>query len=96
MAFCSAPLTIAEGHLLFTGSGPGKHDLKTDVSPMFLTYHMVRWQEVEQVETDQRCQTCGAPLKKTEEVVDGKGNRYEGYVCHQDKQVTWVRVGRTG
>ena len=57
---------------------------------------MVSWQEVEHVETNQRCQTCGAPLKKTEEVVDGKGNRYEGYVCHQDKQVTWVRVGRTG
>ena len=70
--------------------------MKTDTSPEFLTYHMMKWQEVEQVESDQRCQICGAPLKRTEEVVDGRGNRYEGYVCHQDKQVTWVRIRGPG
>ena len=60
---------------------------------MFLTYYMVKWQEVEQRETEQKCQICGRALKRTEEVVDGKGLRYEGYVCHADKQVTWLRLG---
>jgi hypothetical protein len=63
---------------------------------MYLTYHMVKWQEVEQHDSEQRCQTCGSPLKRTEEVIDQKGLRYEGYVCHADKQVTWVRKGKTG
>ena len=67
--------------------------MKTDVSPMFLTYFMVRWEEVRQEKSDQKCQTCGQPLKRTEEVVDKKGTRFEGYVCHPDKQVTWVRLG---
>lgn len=66
--------------------------MKTDVSPIFLTYFMVRWEAVQQHETEQRCQTCGGPLSRTEEVVDGKGARYEGFVCHSDKQVTWVRL----
>ena len=63
---------------------------------MFLTYHMVKWQEVKQYGSEQKCQVCGAPLKRTEEVVDQKGVRDEGYVCHGDKQVTWVRLRRTG
>ena len=67
--------------------------MKTDVSPMWLTYYMVSWEEVQQHESDQACQTCGRPLNRTEEVVDGKGNRYEGFVCHADKQVTWIKVG---
>lgn len=67
--------------------------MKTDIPPMFLTYFMVRWQDVEQRDSEQKCQACGRPLNRTEEVVDAKGNRYEGYVCHSDKQVTWVRIG---
>ena len=67
--------------------------MKTGVSPMFLTYYMVNWEEVTQHDSDQRCQTCGQLLKRTEEVVDKKGTRYEGYVCHTDSQVTWVRLG---
>jgi hypothetical protein len=70
--------------------------MKTDISPIYLTYHMVKWQEVEQHDSEQRCQICGNPLKRTEEVIDQKGLRYEGYVCHSDKQVTWVRKGKTG
>jgi len=53
---------------------------------------MVKWQDVEQYETEQRCQICGRPLSRTEEVIDPKGERYEGYVCHPDKQVTWLKV----
>lgn len=57
-----------------------------------MTYHMVRWKEVAQLQSDQMCQTCGRPLNRTEEVVDKKGGRYEGYVCHADRQVAWVRI----
>ena len=66
--------------------------MKTDVPPEFLTYFMVKWQVVEQHVWEQKCQICGRPLSRTEEVVDGKGNKYEGFVCHPDRQVTWVRV----
>ena len=65
--------------------------MKTDISPMFLTYHMVKWNGVKQHDSDQKCQFCGAPLKETEELIDKAGGRYEGYVCHNDKWVTWVR-----
>ena len=68
--------------------------MKSDVSPIFLTNHMVDWKKVQQDESDQTCQTCGGPLKRTEEVVDERGNRYEGYVCHRDRQVAWVRTGK--
>ncbi len=67
--------------------------MKSDVSPMFLTYYMVKWEEVEQHQSEQRCTICSGPLMRTETVTDQKGSRYEGYVCHNDKQVTWVRLG---
>ena len=67
--------------------------MKSDVSPIFLTYYMVKWHELKQYESPHRCQTCARPLNRTEEVVDAKGLRYEGYVCHSDKQVTWVKAG---
>jgi len=66
--------------------------MKTKVSPMFLTYFMMKWEDVKQYETSQRCTICGRNLMRTEVVTDGKGVDYEGYVCHQDKQVTWVRL----
>jgi len=66
--------------------------MKSDVSPMFLTYYMLKWSEVEQHESDQKCTECGRPLKRTEPVTDKKGQRYEGYVCHADKRVTWMKV----
>jgi len=66
--------------------------LKSDISPMFLTYYMVKWEHVRQEPSDQKCTLCGKPLGKTELVEDQKGLKYEGYVCHGDKQVTWLRV----
>ena len=66
--------------------------MKSDISPMFLTYYMVKWDGVKQDPSDQKCTTCGRPLKRTEPVVDQKGESYEGYVCHHDKQVTWLKV----
>ncbi len=59
---------------------------------MFLTYFMLKWDEVEQHESDQRCNTCGKPLMLTEVVTDENGVDYEGFVCHADKQVTWLRA----
>ena len=68
--------------------------MKSDVSPIFLTYHMVDWKKVQHDESDQTCQTCGGPLKRTEEVVDERGNRYEADVWPRDWQVAWVRPGK--
>jgi hypothetical protein len=69
-----------------------RNSVKSDVPPIFLTYYMVKWQDVKQQDSEQKCQICGGPLKKTEELVDQKGLRYEGFVCHSDRQVTWVKV----
>jgi hypothetical protein len=66
--------------------------LKSDISPMWLTYHMVKWADVKQSDSDQKCTDCGGPLKKTEPFIDSKGVGYEGYVCHADKRVTWLKV----
>ena len=66
--------------------------MKSKVSPMWLTYYMVRWDGIAQDDSDQKCTECGRPMKKTELVTDDKGLSYEGYVCHPDKRVTWVRV----
>ena len=67
--------------------------MKSSVSPMFLTYYMVKWDEIQQEESNQKCTECGLPLKRTEKVTDGKGLSYEGYVCHRDRSVTWVKIG---
>ena len=66
--------------------------MKTEVSPIWLTYFMVKWGEVMQFESDQRCTDCGRPMKRTEPFTDAKGVSYEGYVCHPDKRVTWLKV----
>jgi len=67
--------------------------MKSNISPMFLTYFMVRWEDVKQTPSEQKCTECGSPLSRTEEVVDEKGLKYEGYVCHADKRVTWLKTG---
>ena len=54
---------------------------------------MVKWDEIQQEESNQKCTECGLPLKRTEKVTDGKGLSYEGYVCHRDRSVTWVKIG---
>ncbi|MDG7011185.1 MAG: hypothetical protein JRN57_03600 [Nitrososphaerota archaeon] len=66
--------------------------MKTDVSPMWLTYYMVKWEEVTQHDSGQKCTDCGRALKRTEPFTDAKGVSYEGYVCHADKRVTWLKV----
>lgn len=66
--------------------------MRTDVSPMWLTYFMVKWDGVAQYDSDQRCTDCAAAMKRTEPFIDAKGAAYEGYVCHSDRRVTWVKV----
>lgn len=66
--------------------------MKTSISPMFLTYHMMKWDGIEQRGSEQKCTVCGGVLMRTELVTDEKGTNYEGFVCHRDKQVTWVKV----
>jgi hypothetical protein len=53
---------------------------------------MVKWDDVKQEPSDQKCTECGKPLNRTEVVEDDKGQRFEGYVCHFDKRVTWIRI----
>ncbi len=66
--------------------------MKTKISPMFLTYFMMKWDDVKQRKSDQRCTICGKLMMQTEVVTDEKGVEYEGFVCHADKQVTWLRL----
>ena len=70
--------------------------MKTKVPPIFLTYFMVNWKDVKQFDTEQRCMVCGNPMRKTEPFIDENGVNYEGYACHRDKTVTWVRISRQG
>ncbi|MDG6955662.1 MAG: hypothetical protein JRN70_03780 [Nitrososphaerota archaeon] len=67
--------------------------MKTDVSPLWLTYYMVDWSSIKQEQTEQKCTLCGRTLSKTEAVTDGRGTVFVGYVCHADRQVTWVKGG---
>ena len=67
--------------------------MKSAISPMFLTYFMVKWEDVEQFVTDQKCTDCGNPLVKTEPFEYERGQSFEGFVCHSDKRVTWVKLG---
>lgn len=67
--------------------------MKSKISPMWLTYYMMKWPEIKQTVSDQRCTRCGGQLMKTETITDEKGINFEGYVCHADKQVTWLRKG---
>jgi len=66
--------------------------MKTRTSPIFLTYYMLKWDDVEQTASELKCNLCGRPLMRTEQLTDEKGINYEGFVCHPDKQITWVRV----
>lgn len=59
---------------------------------IFWTYFMIDWSKVEQSMSDQKCAECGEPMKKAEPAVDAKGQKYDGYVCHRDKRVIWVRA----
>lgn len=55
------------------------------------TYFMMDWEKVKQEPSDVRCADCGQPMNKAEPAIDSKGQRFDGYVCHNDKRVIWVK-----
>jgi ribosomal protein S27AE len=60
---------------------------------VFWTYYMIDWEKVQQTPSDQTCSECGNLMNKAEQAVDPKGQRFDCYVCHTNKQVIWVKVG---
>ncbi len=58
---------------------------------IFLTYHMVNWDEVSQSPSSIRCVACGGPMMAVEAVKDKKGAVYEGLVCHRCRTLLWNR-----
>ena len=90
---CNEIDRIFEGRGFSIAKAAVGEGLKTDVSPMWLTYFMVSWERVKQHDSDQRCTECGKPMKRTEPFTDVRGVSYEGYVCHEDRRVTWVKAG---
>lgn len=58
---------------------------------IYWTYYMIDWNKVVQVQSDQRCAQCGEPMKRGEQAVDSKGNRFDCYVCHNDRRVIWLK-----
>ncbi len=59
---------------------------------IYWTYFMINWDKVKQSPSDQKCSECGSTMNKTEQAVDSKGQRYDGYVCHTDKRLIWVKA----
>lgn len=58
---------------------------------IYWTYYMIDWNKVKQEESGVKCADCGKPMKKTEPAVDAEGKSYDGYVCHSDKRVVWMK-----
>ncbi len=58
---------------------------------IYWTYFMFDWQKEEQHPSDRVCQGCGKTMGRVGPVSDAKGTQYDGYVCHVDKILLWVR-----
>ncbi len=59
---------------------------------IFWTYFMIDWTKVKQTPSDQKCTECGGMMNTSEAAVDSDGHRYDGYVCHTDKRLIWVKA----
>jgi DNA-directed RNA polymerase subunit RPC12/RpoP len=59
---------------------------------IFFTYFMIDWEKVGQTPSDQKCAECGRSMMKSEPAVDSKGQKYDGYVCHTDKRLIWIKA----
>jgi hypothetical protein len=59
---------------------------------IFWTYYMFDWSKVGQRPSGFDCAECGRPMLLGEQAVDAKGQKYDSYVCHNDKRLTWVKV----
>ena len=58
---------------------------------IFWTYYMIDWSRVQQSPSDVKCAECGRPMNLSEPAVDPRGQVFDGYVCHADKKLVWVR-----
>ena len=55
------------------------------------TYFMMDWKKAAQSPSDRSCQVCRGQMNIVEAMTDAKGTQYDGYVCHKDKVLVWVR-----
>ena len=60
---------------------------------IYWTYFMIDWTQAKQEPSDRACQECGQQMNRVETITDAKGSRYDGYVCHQNKILIWVKSG---
>ena len=65
--------------------------LRTDVSPLFLTYFMMDWGKVSQAPSSAKCFSCGGAMMSVEPVRDRKGVVFGGIVCHKCKTLLWTK-----
>ncbi len=68
--------------------------LRTDVSPLFLTYFMIDWKRISQSPSSNMCLSCGGEMMSVEPVRDKKGVVFDGIVCHKCKTLLWSRSGK--
>ncbi len=65
--------------------------MDTDISPLFLTYHMMDWGKLAQAPSPTKCVSCGGPMMSVDAVKDKKGAVFDGIVCHRCKVLLWTR-----
>jgi len=53
----------------------------------------MNWDKVKQVSSDQECSQCGRTMNLVEQPLNYRGQKYDGYVCHTDKRLIWVKAG---
>jgi hypothetical protein len=58
---------------------------------IYLTYFMVDWKTAKQEPSGIKCAECGQPMNRVEPAIDSTGKSYDGFVCHGDKRVIWVK-----
>ena len=67
--------------------------LRTNISPLFLTYFMMDWGKVSQGPSATKCFSCGGAMMTVEPVRDKKGVVFDGIVCHKCKTLLWTKKG---
>lgn len=62
---------------------------------IYWTYFMIDWEKAKQEASDKLCQECGQMMNRVEPMSDQKGSTYDGYVCHKNKLLIWVKSVQT-
>jgi uncharacterized protein with PIN domain len=58
---------------------------------IYYTYYMINWNSVKQYPSETKCVTCNNKMLTVERIRDKKGLEYEGHVCHNCKNVFWIK-----